>query len=575
MLHAEEEDQHEATVSDVARARASWARVRGAVSLAHAMRKAEVALATKPWKRQNSFAEVALHPWRSRSASHQSLFGLPVPDDVQSPPPHAANCACCAPAAGEESVLLLSPRRSYSQCRRITSSGSSGSLQRPQSDRALILRRWQRPLLALRMERLTPLRIDSESEMDLPLPQCPTTARGELPNGLSYFVRSCAKPAGRAVLRLVFRVGSLAEEEDQLGLAHFVEHCAFLKLKSFGKGELISFIESTGARFGADLNAHTSWSETVYKLNVPIDGDDGDELLAKSFRVLSEWASGVLIEDEVVETERTVIEEEWRGSLGVGSRIFRQWIDAVFSHERLASRLPIGGTGSASSMKCVTSGDAQRLRDFYTANYRPELAAVVAVYCRREIRTTVFRCCSDGPSVRVARVEEATLRRAAAIRGSSISSRRLLVGGLAQPTAALRARRTTSTTRPAQSPPRRTAPLRSSPSTPSSPTPASTSGLCCLRAPGRATPRPCSTPSNATCGRRCSTFAWRSSLKTRGRTRPSQPRSVPVLDPKTSGLPWGRGADLLDVSRSGFRLALLLPVRVELRDGQLRGCVTL
>jgi len=99
---------------------------------------------------------------------------------------------------------------------------------------------------------------------------CPVTSVGELTNGLRYFVRSCAKPSQRAVLRLALRTGSIAEEEDQLGLAHFVEHTAFLKLRGYEKGELIKFIEATGSSFGADLNAHTSWTETVYKLNVPL-----------------------------------------------------------------------------------------------------------------------------------------------------------------------------------------------------------------------------------------------------------------------------------------------------------------
>lgn len=130
---------------------------------------------------------------------------------------------------------------------------------------------WRKALNVVRATLETPIRMEPK-DYDTVLPRCPATSEGRLDNGLTYFVRSCKKPPGRAVLRLVVRAGSVHEEDDQLGLAHFLEHAAFLKTKSFGKGELIKYIESTGASFGPDLNAHTSFSETVFKLdNIAIE----------------------------------------------------------------------------------------------------------------------------------------------------------------------------------------------------------------------------------------------------------------------------------------------------------------
>jgi hypothetical protein len=159
-----------------------WLKLQRAVRESHEFSKA------KPWHRSDSLAEVS-SPWRgkNRGGSRNAPF-----TGAEDPPPHAAHCPCCHPFVPEKRAATPVP-----------------SDQR----RAAILRRWHRPLLALRIKRLQPLHISTEHDLDLPLAQCPATSRGELPNGLSYFVRSCAKPAGRAVLRLVLRVGSLVEEE--------------------------------------------------------------------------------------------------------------------------------------------------------------------------------------------------------------------------------------------------------------------------------------------------------------------------------------------------------------------------
>src|SRR5687767_7356830 len=122
------------------------------------------------------------------------------------------------------------------------------------------------------------------------LPVDPKITIGTLPNGLRYYIRANKKPEKRAELRLVVKAGSILEDDDQLGLAHFVEHMAFNGTKNFPKHDLQAFVESLGMRFGAHLNAYTSFDETVYMLHVPTDKPGAIE---KSFQVLQDWAQNV------------------------------------------------------------------------------------------------------------------------------------------------------------------------------------------------------------------------------------------------------------------------------------------
>jgi zinc protease len=202
------------------------------------------------------------------------------------------------------------------------------------------------------------------------LPFDPAVTVGVLPNGMRYYIRENHRPEKRAELRLVVNAGSVQEDEDQRGLAHMTEHMAFRGTKNFPKNALTSYLESIGMRFGADLNAFTSFDETVYLLTVPTDTAT---TLAKGFQILSDWASAVTLDSSQIALERPVVIEEWRLGQGADNRMQRVWFPVLFGGSRYASRLPIGQKSILESYQPAT------LRRFYADWYRPDLMAIVAV----------------------------------------------------------------------------------------------------------------------------------------------------------------------------------------------------
>jgi predicted Zn-dependent peptidase len=205
--------------------------------------------------------------------------------------------------------------------------------------------------------------------LDDAIPIDPAILTGRLDNGLTYFVRHNGEPPDRVELRLVVNAGSVLEDADQLGLAHFVEHMAFNGTRNFAEGELVDYFEGIGLQFGADLNASTGFDETVYSLRVPAEPD----LLERGFEVLADWAGGILFEPEAVDRERDVVIEEWRLGRGAGARIRDRQLPLLFRGSRYADRLPIG------TPEILESAPVETLRRFYRDWYRPELMAVVAV----------------------------------------------------------------------------------------------------------------------------------------------------------------------------------------------------
>jgi zinc protease len=208
------------------------------------------------------------------------------------------------------------------------------------------------------------------SDTSLPLPVDPKVITGRLPNGLRYYVRQNSRPEKRAELRLAVNAGSVLEGNDQRGLAHFVEHMAFNGTKRFEKQELVNFIERIGMRFGAHLNAFTSFDETVYMLRVPTDKP---AVVDTAFQILEDWAHAVAFDSTEVEKERGVVIEEWRAGLGAEERIRQKHFPVLFRGSRYAERMPIG------DRRTLETFDQGALKRFYRDWYRPDLMAVVAV----------------------------------------------------------------------------------------------------------------------------------------------------------------------------------------------------
>ena len=197
------------------------------------------------------------------------------------------------------------------------------------------------------------------------LPMDPAVKQGKLKNGMTYYIRKNVEPKNRAQLRLVIKAGSILEDNDQRGLAHFMEHMDFNGTKNFPKNELVNFLEKNGIQFGADLNAYTSFDETVYMLPVPTDTL---AKLEKFMSVLSDWAGYATLEGSEIDKERGVVLEESRLRKGAQSRIQEKLLPVIFRGSRYAQRLPIGLDS------IIQNAPYESVRRFHTDWYRPNLA---------------------------------------------------------------------------------------------------------------------------------------------------------------------------------------------------------
>ena len=219
---------------------------------------------------------------------------------------------------------------------------------------------------------LTFLTVNLIAQINLtqPIPIDPNVKVGKLPNGLTYYIQRNPKPEKKMELRLVVNAGSILEDPEQRGLAHFMEHMNFNGSKHFPKNELVDYLQKVGVKFGADLNAYTGFDETVYML--PISSDNPD-IVEKGFTVLEDWAGNNLLDKTEIDKERGVVLEESRLSKGAQERMLRQYFPKLFNGSRYAERLPIG---KDSILKTFTPATLER---FYKQWYRPDLLAVVVV----------------------------------------------------------------------------------------------------------------------------------------------------------------------------------------------------
>jgi len=219
---------------------------------------------------------------------------------------------------------------------------------------------------------LCTLLLTAQPKLDLnsKLPEDPAVSKGVLNNGLTYYVRANSEPENRAELMLVVKAGSIDEDEDQQGLAHFCEHMAFNGTKNFPKHELINYFESIGMEFGPEINAYTSFDETVYMLKVPLDKP---EYMEKGLQVLYDWACQIDDSDEEINAERGVILEEERMGRGANDRMMKQWLPVFLHESKYAERLPIG------KVDIIKNCEPETLRRFRNDWYRPDLQALIVV----------------------------------------------------------------------------------------------------------------------------------------------------------------------------------------------------
>jgi len=203
-----------------------------------------------------------------------------------------------------------------------------------------------------------------------PIKADPNVTIGKLDNGLTYYIRKNTYPKNRVEFRLAVNAGSNQENDNQQGLAHFTEHMAFNGIEGFPSNTVVDHLRSKGVVFGADLNAYTSFDETVYMIPMPTDDPGNIDL---GLKILRGWAAGLLYDNKEIDEERGVIIEEYRLGLGADDRMRKEYWPVLMAGSRYADRMPIG------KLDILQTFDYQVIKDFYHDWYRPDLQAVIVV----------------------------------------------------------------------------------------------------------------------------------------------------------------------------------------------------
>lgn len=204
-----------------------------------------------------------------------------------------------------------------------------------------------------------------------PIPVDTAVRIGKLPNGLTYYIRHNEYPKGQAEFFIAQKVGSINEEDDQRGLAHFLEHMCFNGTKNFPGNQVVSWLETKGVKFGQNLNAYTSIDETVYNIsNVPTANVAVQD---SCLLILHDWACDLLLEDAEIDKEREVIHQEWRRSMVGQMRIVENLLPVMYPNSRYGYRFPIG------TMEVVDNFPYKVLRDYYHTWYRPDQQGIIVV----------------------------------------------------------------------------------------------------------------------------------------------------------------------------------------------------
>lgn len=218
---------------------------------------------------------------------------------------------------------------------------------------------------------IIPLSINAQkSKTAEKIPFDPNVKKGTLKNGLTYYIRKNSKPENKVDLRLIINTGSILENDDQQGLAHFMEHMCFNGTKRFPKNTLVDYLQSIGVKFGQHLNAYTSFDETVYFLPIP---SDNPEKLEKGFQIIEDWAFNANLTPEEIDKERGVVLEEYRLGLGADKRMEDKYIPKMMYNSQYANRLPIG------KKEVLENFTYDKVVSYYKDWYRPDLMAVIVV----------------------------------------------------------------------------------------------------------------------------------------------------------------------------------------------------
>ncbi len=217
---------------------------------------------------------------------------------------------------------------------------------------------------------MTPAMAVAQGQMP-PVPVDQNVKIGKLPNGLTYYIRHNEYPKGQADFFIAQKVGSILEEDNQRGLAHFLEHMCFNGTKNFPGNQIVSWLESVGVKFGYNLNAYTSVDETVYNISsVPTERESVQD---SCLLILHDWANDLLLDGDEIDKERGVIHQEWRRSMVGQMRILESLLPVIYPGSRYGYRLPIG------TMEVVDNFPHQALRDYYEAWYRPDQQGIIVV----------------------------------------------------------------------------------------------------------------------------------------------------------------------------------------------------
>lgn len=213
--------------------------------------------------------------------------------------------------------------------------------------------------------------VSAFAQQNQPLPVDPNVRTGTLENGLTYYIRYNKLPENRADFYIAQKVGSMQEEDNQAGLAHFLEHMAFNGTKNFPGKTMLDYLQDNGIKFGTNINAYTSFDETVYYISdIPTTNRN---LMDSALLVLHDWSSAILLEEDELEKERGVIREEWRTRGGAQQRLWDQLLPKMYPESKYANRMPIG------SIDVINNFKPEEIRAYYHKWYRPDLQGIIVV----------------------------------------------------------------------------------------------------------------------------------------------------------------------------------------------------